>query len=644
MIYQEPTRSLNPAMTLGRQLIEVPLTHNAEMSQAAAHARCLEVLEGVRLPDPERIMKAYPHQISGGQQQRIVIAMGLLSNPKLLLLDEPTTALDVTVEAGIVELIKEIAERFGTSMIYISHNLGLILETCHKTCVMYAGQAVEVGPTPEIFRNKSHPYSSALMNSLPLPGLDKTVRPLRTIPGQLPLPNQRPIGCYFGPRCDYFEEAQCGQKPISMTKVREKHTVRCARYKDIDLSVQAAAAGEPPVEVGEAVLKIKDVVKHYEIADTTVQGLLSGKVSRTIKANQGFSFDVHEAETLAIVGESGCGKSTFAKVILGLEKATSGQVHFLGDSIEKIGVRRRPKKLRRNLQMIFQNPFDTLNPSHTIGGQLGRVLKLFSDRPLSAAQVRDKTNELMDLVQLPREFARRRPRQLSGGQKQRVGIARAFAGGADLIVADEPVSALDVSVQAAIVRLLTDLQRENRTTLIFISHDLALVHYLSDRVVVMYLGHIVEQGTTEQVFAPPYHPYTEALLSSVPVADPDIEKKNIVLGGELPSPLNPPPGCPFQTRCPHKIEGLCEKELPPHRVLAPGHEIMCPFRRRGSPGDEARHRCGQKRRREAESKALLLIGGRGTGPGAKQARNEDKPKDVNEGPRGRRAWRRAWRL
>jgi peptide/nickel transport system ATP-binding protein len=529
------------------------------------------------VPDPERMMNSYPHQLSGGQQQRVVIAMALLSNPQLLLLDEPTTALDVTVEAGVVELIKDISRRFGTSMIYISHNLGLILETCHKIAVMYSGQAVEFGTVGQVFDHMRHPYTRGLFNSIPLPGTDRHARPLVPIRGQLPLPYERPPGCTFGPRCDHFVAGRCNRPPIPMEAVIDDpgHAVRCVRYREIDWSQKPLGAIEQQaITFGEPVLEVRNMKKYYEIRDSSFAGMLSGKGSRFVKANEKLDFDAREAETVAIVGESGCGKSTFAKVLMGLEEATGGEVLLHGKEIGQLPVRKRSPQLIGSLQIVFQNPFETLNPSHSVGAQIARVLKKYGVAR-GRSEVQERVFELLDLVKLPRAFAFRKPRQLSGGQKQRIGIARAFGGDAAVVVADEPVSALDVSVQAAVTGLLTDIQRQKRTTLIFISHDLSVVRYLADRVVVMYLGRIMEQGTTEQIFSPPYHPYTEALLSAVPIADTAVRKKHIVLKGELPSPMNPPTGCPFQTRCPRKIGAICETELPPVKELEPGHKIMC---------------------------------------------------------------------
>jgi peptide/nickel transport system ATP-binding protein len=577
MIYQEPFASLNPSLKISTQLIEVPLAHE-NISRAKAWQRALQMLENVKLPDPERIMNAYPHQLSGGQQQRVVIAMGLLSNPALLLLDEPTTALDVTVEAGIVKLVADISKRFGTSQIYISHNLGLILETCDRVFVMYSGEVVEEGTIDSLFTWPKHPYTHGLFACIPLPTADKNAAPLKPIRGQLPLPFERPQGCYYHPRCDHFKPGLCDVEHFKMAHVEGSaadHRVRCLRYKEIDHHLEVAGGDvKEAIKVGKQVLEVDGMKKYYEVRDSSLKAWISGKRIRYVKANEELNFTAREGETVAIVGESGCGKSTFAKVLMGLETGTDGAVRHQGKDLSDIAVRDRSPKQIGSLQMVFQNPFDTLNPSHSIGGQISRVIKKFGVEK-DKKKIYDLVMKLLDTVKLPRDFYFRKPRQLSGGQKQRVGIARAFAGNPNMVIADEPVSALDVSVAAAVTELLMEIQREHKTTLLFISHDLSVVRYLADRIVVMYLGHILERGTTEQIFNPPYSPYTEALLSAVPIADPEVTKREIVLEGNLPSAMKPPKGCPFCTRCHRRIGDICDNEPPPEQTVEHRHVIKC---------------------------------------------------------------------
>lgn len=575
MVYQEPMATLNPVMKIAQQLIEIPITHE-RISRRKALQRARDILDAVHIPDPDRILTSYPHQLSGGQQQRIVIAMALLSRPKLLLLDEPTTALDVTIEAGIIDLIKKLAHDFGTAMMFISHNLGLIAEICHRITVMYAGEVIETAPVKAIFAQPRHPYTQGLLRSIPRPDSDKITRPLTPIPGQLPLPNERPFGCTFAPRCAFFQPGQCDHNatvPLIAVDPDATRYARCIRLQDIDFNdLPQTPPQSDAVAIGDTILTVVDLQKHYIVGSNAL--FTNKKSMRAVRANQSLSFSAREGETMAIVGESGCGKSTLARVLLGLETATGGSAMLDQNDIANIPIQQRSSALVRDVQMVFQNPFDTLNPSYPVGEQILRCLEKFNPGQQLEAY-RSQVLELLDLVKLPHAFEKRMPRQLSGGQKQRVGIARAFAGQPRMVIADEPVSALDVSVQAAVIDLLIQIQRRHKTLLVLISHDLSVVRYLADSIVVMYLGLIMEQGSRDEVVNPPYHPYTEALLSAAPIADPALEKRRIVLEGEIPSALAPPSGCPFHTRCPYHIEGVCDRQSPPIRTFGDQHRIAC---------------------------------------------------------------------
>ena len=578
MVYQEPMSALNPSLTIARQLMEVPMTHDGATKEEAFD-RSIKILKDVKMPDPESIMARYPHQLSGGQQQRVVIAMAFLSNPSLLLLDEPTTALDVTVEATVVDLIAELREKYDSTLLYISHNLGLIVKVCDRVCVMYSGETVEEGTIDEVFTRTAHPYTYGLFECIPTLDADKFARTLESIPGQVSLPHERPPGCFFGPRCRHFEAGLCDSDVVELESVGDSttHQVRCVRWDEIEHAPPSAegATLKDRRRIPAEVLHVSNMDKFYEQRDISLRSLLSGRAVRYVKANEGVTFNARRGQTLAIVGESGCGKSTFAKVLTGLETATEGEIKFNYDNIAAIPVQYRDSEMIRALQMVFQNPDGTLNPSHNVGSTIGRAIRKFGIAS-RRREVAGRVGDLLELVRLPRAFAVRKPRQLSGGQKQRIAVARAFAGEPSLVIADEPVSALDVSVQAAVINLLMDVQKTYNTTLLFISHDLSVVRYLSDHIIVMYMGQIMESGPTADIFAPPYHPYTEALLSAVPIPDPTIKQKRVRLEGEIPSAINPPKGCRFSTRCPHKLAGdICDNVDPPEREVSPGHRIKC---------------------------------------------------------------------
>lgn len=585
MVYQDPMQALNPSMRLGDQLKEVLTVHH-NISENAAEQRCREMLARVYMPDPADIMKRYPHQISGGQQQRVVIAMALLNEPALLIMDEPTTALDVTVEAAVLDLIGELRRDFDTAILYISHNLGVVSRVCNRVGVLYAGELVERATVTELFSHPQHPYTQGLMRCVPKLGTDKSSGTLYPIPGRVPSPNDRPHGCMFAPRCDYVRQ-RCHSERPSLRQLENGSWARCHFAEEIAEEIAEtgwlppANLGLPlpksPEQNGETILKVEDLRKYYPVHDTGLRGALGLGQSRQIKAVDRVTFAMPKGSTLGIVGESGCGKSSLAKTIIGLEESSGGKAEFMGFDITG-DLSARSLQLIQELQMVFQNPDSTLNPAYTVGQQIARPMIRFGTVP--RANVQSEVIKLLNAMRLGTDYYDRLPRQLSGGEKQRVGMARALASHPNLILCDEPVSALDVSVQAAILNLLLDVQQSYGTTLLFIAHDLSVVRFLSDFIAVMYLGEIVEQGPAESIYAPPYHPYTEALLSAVPIPDPSVEQKHIRLEGTVPSALNPPSGCHFHTRCPRRQllpDGgrICEIETPPWRDAGTGHQIYC---------------------------------------------------------------------
>jgi peptide/nickel transport system ATP-binding protein len=586
MVFQDPMQALNPSVILGDQLAEV-LTFHQDITHAEAWQRSIQMLKRVNMPDPEDVMKRYPHQISGGQQQRVVIAMAMLNNPALLIMDEPTTALDVTVEAAVLDLIEELKQDFRAGNIFITHNLGVVARISDHLGVMYAGQMVERGPVADIFRHPSHPYTMGLLSSVPRLGETKTDSILEPIRGRVPPPAERPQNeCIFAPRCDYAT-AECRKALPDFTNISPDHAARCIYALEIDqrkrarkkpvASLKAKAGAEPEGKKAD-LLRFSGLKVYYPKESNSVVSLVGLGEKKYVKAVDDVSVRLAKGRTLGIVGESGCGKSTLVKGIIGLEPITEGELHFLGIDVTQT-VSQRETNLIREMQMVFQNPDSTLNPAYSIGRQIARPIRRFKTVP--SKQVKAEVLRLLKAVRLGAHYYDRLPRQLSGGEKQRVGIARALASRPDLIICDEPVSALDVSVQAAVINLLLEIQQLYGSSMIFIAHDLSVVRYFSDDIAVMYLGQIVEIGPSEAIYDPPYHPYTEALLSAVPIPNPDAAQKEIRLSGNVPSALNPPSGCRFHTRCPRRAdmmpEGgrMCEEVVPPWRTSGRGHRILC---------------------------------------------------------------------
>ena len=585
MVFQDPMQALNPSVRLGEQLAEV-LTCHSDISKDEAWERSIEMLKRVNMPDPENVMIRYTHQISGGQQQRVVIAMAMINNPALLIMDEPTTALDVTVEAAVLDLIEELKDDFRAANIFITHNLGVVARVSDQLCVMYAGQMVEKGPVREVFHNPRHPYTMGLLACVPRLGESKWESLLHPIRGRVPPPAERPRDeCIFAPRCEYSTE-KCREACPNLTEITSEHQARCIYALEIDSRSLTSKrrrqdvqmrVGAQPDSPQDTLLSFDDLKVYYPQESNSVVSLLGLGEKRFIKAVDDVSARVSRGRTLGVVGESGCGKSTLVKGIIGLEPVTDGVLEFLGLDITQ-PVSARDTKLIQEMQMVFQNPDSTLNPSFSVGKQIARPIKRFKTVPKD--QVRNEVVRLLEAVRLPASYYDRLPRQLSGGEKQRIGIARALASRPDLIICDEPVSALDVSVQAAVINLLLEIQQIFGSAMIFIAHDLSVVRFFSDDIAVMYLGQIVEIGPADAIYAPPYHPYTEALLSAVPIPDPDAEQKEIRLSGNVPSALSPPSGCRFHTRCPRRYEMLpdggkiCERDVPPWRETK-RHRILC---------------------------------------------------------------------
>jgi peptide/nickel transport system ATP-binding protein len=573
MVYQDPGRALNPSMTIARQVAEAFEAAGATRSDALT--RTLEMLRRVRIAAPERVMDSYPHQLSGGMQQRVVIAMALASNPALLILDEPTTGLDATVEAEVLDLVAQLRKELGTAVLFISHNLAVIGRMCERVGVLYAGKLVEEGATQDVFARPRHPYTVGLLRCLPTSGRSKTLERLDTIAGQLPAPGSITQGCIYADRCRLADD-RCRRDAPPPHRVAAAHGDQMSRchYHERAMELPRATADTPSprASVGDAapaqaaapgtlVLRAERVSKTFHVSGVA------------LKAVDDVSLDLATGETLGLVGESGSGKTTLAKLMLGLLSPDAGSILELDGMPLPARVTRRNDEQVKSLQIVFQNPDSALNRSHSVKRLIGRALSRLA--ALRGAAQDERLAALTAAVRLPNRYLGARTRQLSGGLKQRVAIARAFAGEPRVVVCDEPTSALDVSVQASILNLLADLQRERGTSYVFISHDLHVVRYLSDRIAVLYLGRLLEIGPAAAVFDGPHHPYTEALLSSAHALDAAPHGERIRLSGEVPSAAAPPSGCVFHTRCPRKLGAVCEQQDPPFIDAGDGHRIRC---------------------------------------------------------------------
>jgi peptide/nickel transport system ATP-binding protein len=589
MIFQDPMTSLNPTMTVGDQISETVVLHRGA-SPAQAKERAIEVLGLVGMPRPAERVNNYPHQLSGGMRQRVMIAMALACEPKLLIADEPTTALDVTIQKQILELIDDLRKRLSMAVILVTHDLGVIAGRADRIAVMYAGKVAESTTTTRLFTNPRHPYTEALFEALPEKAADNA-RKLYNIPGMPPDLTNPPTGCRFAARCRYAQQT-CRDNEPELKGDSWEHVFRCffpvgkeEREKRLaELTVAETAAAAQAVTAPAAVadgelLQVDHLVKNFPVTSGAVLQRKVGEVSAVADV----TFAIVPGQTFGMVGESGCGKTTIGRLIVGLEQATSGSIVLDGEDLTKLSTRERRRRSGK-VQLMFQDSYASMDPRMRVGPILREPLAI--QRRGGRKDQQAKINEILDEVGLPRAAVERYPHEFSGGQRQRLGLARALILRPQLIVADEPVSALDVSIQAQILNLMLDLQRDHGLTYLFISHDLSVVRYLSNNIGVMYLGKLVEIGPANDVYFGPVHPYTRGLIDTIPMADPVAEKAKVAKGvsGELPSALDPPSGCRFRTRCPRAQE-VCAMEEPPLRPFGDRHMAAChfPLREPGAP-------------------------------------------------------------
>jgi peptide/nickel transport system ATP-binding protein len=566
MVFQDPLTSLNPTMTIGRQITEAVRLHR-RVSAAEARARAVEVLRLVGMPQPEQRLHSHPHQLSGGMRQRVMIALALVCDPTALIADEPTTALDVTIQAQILQLLRDLRDRLSMGVLLITHDLGVIAGQADRILVMYAGRIVESGPTREMFAHPRHPYTEALLGAIPRLDQDRNDE-LRSIPGLPPDLAHPPAGCRFAARCAFATDRCRTEDPALTddgTRAYACFHPRLARQPVVETAPRAAEE-RPVAEAGRPLLELVDVRKEYPMP-----GRLLARTAPTVKAVSSVSLTVSAGETFALVGESGCGKSTTGRLVVGLDEPTGGSISFDGETSGG----RRPRVRPTDLQLVFQDPSASLDPRMKVGASL---LEPLAVQRVGRRERSTRVAEMLDRVGLPANTLDRYPHEFSGGQRQRIGLARALMLGPRLVVADEPVSALDVSVQSQVLNLMKSLQRSMGLTYVLISHDLSVVRYLADRIGVMYLGKLMEVGPADRIYGRPTHPYTAGLLDAIPQPDPDRERAKTAapMGGELPSAIDPPSGCRFRTRCP-LARDVCAVEEPPLRPMGDGRLTACHF-------------------------------------------------------------------
>ena len=573
MIFQDPMSSLNPVHSVGSQIGEALRIHRRAGAREARDA-ALDMLRRVGIPDSDRRIDDYPHQFSGGMRQRVMIAMALACGPKLLIADEPTTALDVTIQAQIVDLVRGLRRDFGMAVVWITHDLGVVADLADRVAVMYAGRVVEQGTVDEIYASTRHPYTMGLLRSVPRLGETVPVK-LEEIPGAPPDMRHDVAHCAFAPRCAFADHRSMAARPPLEAADQPDHLVACWHWREL---AAAGIADRPLPELQQRtettsgpILVMRNLHTHYPIH----RGLL-GRQAGVVRAVDGIDLSIPKGTTLGLVGESGCGKTTLGRTVMRLETPTAGELWFDGDDITH-AAGGELRAVRRRMHMIFQDPYSSMNPGMRVGDIVAEPMRIHGMG--NRREIHGRVAELLQRVGLSEGSAVRYPHEFSGGQRQRIVIARALALGPGLIVCDEPVSALDVSVQAQVINLLADLQRDLGVTFLFIAHDLAVVKHISHEVAVMYLGKVVERAPRDAIYARPLHPYTDALLKSVPEPDPGEARarERRVLHGDLPSPANPPVGCRFHTRCPIARQGICDVEEPPLRQLEPSHHVACHF-------------------------------------------------------------------